>query len=459
VYSDALSVRGGRVLGADEGALGPQAAADDARPMVCASRASALALVQTKTVMAQLAAAGLPSVLLEVVTRGDAQPERPIAALGAENVFVTELELALREGRADYAVHSCKDLPSTLAADMALTAISKRDDPRDALCSERFAAFEALPAGARVGTSSPRRRAQLRALRHDLVYEEMRGNVDTRLRKLREGRYDAVVLACAGLNRLGARARYTVPFATDVLVPAVAQGALAVETLRDYPRAARLAAIVNDPPTALAVRAERAFLRALRGGCQVPAGAYASWKGNELHLAAAIAAPDGSHVVRGERAAALGPADVAAAESLGAELAEALLAGGGAALLALGGRPLGGYVFLLPLGPPDAGRLGSAFRAAGAEVVEVPDSAAARSALAGRVPDMVLLPFAGAAGAVDEYLRSLASAGGRPPIAAIEGSASKSAVERGWTPDIVASSAEVGAFVQSVTLYVLESRG
>jgi len=289
--------------------------------------------------MALLAVAGIPSVLLEVVTRGDAQPERPIAALGAENVFVTELELALRAGRADYAVHSCKDMPSTLASDMALTAISKREDPRDAFCSDRFTRFDELPAGARVGTSSPRRQAQLRALRDDLVYEEMRGNVDTRLRKLREGRYDAIVLACAGLNRLGVRARHTVPFATDVLVPAVAQGALAVETLRDHPRAAQLAEIVNDPPTALAICAERAFLRALRGGCQVPAGAYASWKGTELHLAAAIGAADGSRIVRGERTGAPAPGDIGAAESLGSDLAEALLAGGGAELLALGAGP------------------------------------------------------------------------------------------------------------------------
>ena len=154
--------------------------------LVCATRASALAMIQARAVMAALAKAGLPSTVLEVTTRGDAIQDRSIAAVG-ENVFVKELELALRERRADYAVHSCKDLPSTLPDDMALAAVTVREDARDAYCSERYPTFADLPAGARVGTSSPRRRAQLRALRDDLVYDDVRGNVDTRLRKLREG--------------------------------------------------------------------------------------------------------------------------------------------------------------------------------------------------------------------------------------------------------------------------------
>jgi hydroxymethylbilane synthase len=162
----------------------------------CATRASKLALVQARAVMAALAKAGLPSTVVEVTTRGDAVQDRSIAAIGTDNVFVKELELALRERRADYAVHSCKDLPSALADDMTLAAVTAREDPRDAFCSERYASFAELPAGARVGTSSPRRRAQLRALRPDLVYDDVRGNVDTRLRKLREGHYDAIVLAC-----------------------------------------------------------------------------------------------------------------------------------------------------------------------------------------------------------------------------------------------------------------------
>lgn len=428
------------------------------RPLVCASRASPLAMTQTKAVMAQLAAAGIASVVLEITTRGDQLQDRPIAALALENVFVTELESALRDGRADYAVHSCKDLPSSLPADMALIAVSKREDARDAYCSDRYPAFTELPAGARVGTSSPRRRAQLRALRDDLVYEDIRGNVDTRLRKLSDGRYDAIVLACAGLNRLRMHARHTVPFPPDVLTPAVAQGALAVETRAGHPHASQLAVAVNDPSAALAVRSERAFLRTLRGGCQVPAGAYGRWTGGELQLTAVIAAPDGSRVVRGTRTASLDVTDLAAAESLGVELAEALLAEGGAELLAAG-APLAGRVFLLPLAPPPPARIGPALREAGADVVEATDSAAARSALAGRLPDVVLFPFAGAVEPMSEYLDSLRTGGYRPLVAAMGDSTSKTAAEHGWPPDVIASSAEVGAFVQSVTLYVLEHRG
>jgi len=427
------------------------------RPMVCATRASLLAMTQTKAVMASLAAAGVPSVVLEVMTRGDAVQDRSIAALGSENVFVTELEQALRDGRADYAVHSCKDLPSSLPPDMALTAVSQREDARDAYCSERFATFDDLPPGARVGTSSPRRRAQLRALRSDLVYDDIRGNVDTRLRKLHSGDYDAIVLACAGLNRLGIRARHTVPFSIEVLTPAVAQGALGVETRRDHPRAAQLAAVLEHPPTGIAVRAERAFLRALRGGCQVPAGAFATWSGGDLSLWASIAAADGSRVVRGARTAALAAGDVAAAEELGTALAETLLAQGGAELLSPGDGPLAGRTFLLPL-PAAEPRIGPALREAGADVVEAADSAGARSALGGRIPDVVLLPSSGAVRALRDYLEALREDGHRPLVAAMGAAASKTAREQGWPPDIVASSAEVGAFVQSVTLYVLENR-
>ncbi|HEY5427268.1 MAG TPA: hydroxymethylbilane synthase, partial [Candidatus Tumulicola sp.] len=205
----------------------------DERPTTqlrAASRTSNLAIAQTRTVAARLAELGIATTILPVTTAGDRDRRVAIARLGSVNVFVTELEMALREGRADYAVHSCKDLPSDLAADMRIAAISQREDPRDAFCSERYPTFESLPAGAIVGTSSPRRKLHLQALRPDLVYEDIRGNVDTRLRKLADGRYDAIVLAMAGLNRLHARATHTVAFAADAIVPAVAQGALAVET-------------------------------------------------------------------------------------------------------------------------------------------------------------------------------------------------------------------------------------
>jgi hydroxymethylbilane synthase len=430
-----------------------------ARPLVCASRASALAMTQSRAVMARLATAGIPSTLLEITTRGDAVQDRSIAAIGTDNVFVTELELALRERRADYAVHSCKDLPSLLAEDMSLAAITVREDARDAFCSDRFAAFADLPSGARVGTSSPRRRAQLAPLRPDLRYDDVRGNVDTRLRKLREGMYDAIVLACAGLNRLGVRARYTVPFPVDQLTPAVGQGALAIETRRDDPLAQRLDAALTDPATAIAVRAERAFLRTLRGGCQAPVGAHAIWSDGRLTLTAAIGAADGRPVVRGSRNAELAIDAIAGAEELGAALAGSLLAEGGAELLRGGtsAGPLSGRVLLLPRTQDRPSRIAPALRAAGAEVVEARDAAEARTALDGRVPSAILFPSSGSVAAIGEYLGALRGAGERPAVAAMGPASADAAGARGWPPDVVAPSAEIGVFVQSVTRLLLEN--
>ncbi|MDB5042628.1 MAG: hypothetical protein JWN27_3354 [Candidatus Eremiobacteraeota bacterium] len=426
------------------------------RPLVAATRASQLAMTQTKGIMATLARAGIPSTILEVTTRGDAVQDRAIAAIGTDNVFVTELELALRDGRADYAVHSCKDLPSTLAGDMTLAAITRREDARDAFCSERYAAFADLPPGARVGTSSPRRRAQLRALRPDLTYDDVRGNVDTRLRKLRAGDYDAIVLACAGMNRLGVRAAHTVPFAPDQLTPAVGQGALGIETRDGDPLAVRLNAILGDPQTTIAVRAERAFLRTVRGGCAAPIGAHAAWEAGTLRIAAAIAALDGSRVLRAGREAALALEDLAGAEALGIDLAIGLLGAGGAALL--GATPLAGRLFLLPRTQERPSRIAPALREAGAEVVEARDSEGARTALAGRVPNVVLFPSSGAVGAMAEYLAGLRRDGHRPLVAAMGPSSAQTAQVEGWPPDVVAPSAEVGAFVQTVLLFVLEDQ-
>jgi hydroxymethylbilane synthase len=253
---------------------------------VCASRASALALTQTRAVAARLARRGIATTILNVTTTGDRVTDRPLNAIGSENVFVTELENALRERRADYAVHSCKDLPSQLPADMTLVAISKREDPRDAYCSERYPTFAELPAGARVGTSSPRRRAQLYALRDDLQYDDVRGNVDTRLRKLKDGEYDAIVLAMAGLVRLKTRATHTVPFAVEELVPAAAQGALAIEMRAEESDLAHdLRAAVNDDESERCIVAERAALRTLRAGCNAPIGIHARYEGDAMHVA------------------------------------------------------------------------------------------------------------------------------------------------------------------------------
>jgi hydroxymethylbilane synthase len=251
-------------------------AAMPAMTLVCASRRSELATIQSRSVAARLAERGIVTSILGLTTHGDRDRERPIDELGGVNVFVKELEEALRARRADYAVHSCKDLAGVLSPDMRIAAITRRDDPRDAFCSERYAGFESLPPGAVVGTSSPRRRALLAALRPDLRYENLRGNVDTRLRKLAGGAYDAIVLAMAGLNRLGLRATHVVPFPVERIVPAVGQGALAVETRAEEDRLAEtLRSAVNDPSSELCIECERAALRELRAGCSAPLGIYA----------------------------------------------------------------------------------------------------------------------------------------------------------------------------------------
>jgi hydroxymethylbilane synthase len=235
-------------------------------------------MVQTRAVAARLAERGIVTTILPITTIGDRELDRSIDQVGSVNVFVGELESALRDRHADYAVHSCKDLPSALVNDMRLAAISKREDPRDAYCSDRYASFETLPLGAIVGTSSPRRIFQLRAARPDLEFRTIRGNVDTRLRKLATGEFDAIVLAMAGLRRLQTGARHVVPFEVDTLVPAVGQGALAIETrAEDDWIAAQIRDALNDAQTETCVLAERAALRALEAGCSAPLGIYAEW--------------------------------------------------------------------------------------------------------------------------------------------------------------------------------------
>lgn len=428
--------------------------------LVCATRASALAMWQTRHVIATFAQAGLISTVLQISTKGDRVQDRSLAALGTDSIFVKELELALREHRADYAVHSCKDLPSSLPDDMALAAIGPRADPRDAFCSERYASLDALPPGALIGTSSPRRRAQLQALRPDLRFETIRGNVDTRLRKLREGEFDAILLAAAGLKRLGLRATHTVPIAPETLIPAVGQGALAIEVrASDAALAARIHTLFADPATELAVRAERAFLRRLRGGCQAPVGAHAVFADSRLTLDAAIAAPDGSQIVRGKLERNL--TDPADAEALAVELAERLLAEGGAAILrdvaepGFSEAPLSGRLFLLPHGQDRPSQIAPALRGAGAEVIEASDSEGAALALGGRVPSGLLFPSSASVRAVTAYLTRLRDDGARPLVAAMGDASGAAASEAGFPPDVVATEPTVAAFVQSVTQFVL----
>jgi len=401
--------------------------------VTCASRGSALAMVQTREVAARLAERGIATTILTVSTTGDRVQDRPIDRLGTINVFVKELEIALRERRADYAVHSCKDLPSELPGDMRIAAVSRREDPRDAFCSERFERFDALPAGAVVGTSSPRRRNQLASIRPDLEYVEMRGNVDTRLRKLREGHYDAIVLAMAGLNRLGARARYTVPFDADVVVPAVAQGALAIETRANDERiAAELRAAVNDDATELCVACERAALRALRAGCSAPVGVHAQLEANVLRVRGVYAAGDGAGARRAALEAPAGTLEEA--ERLGAELAAQLA------------PPLAGRTVLLPRTQDRPSSIALALRDLGADVVELRAGDAGPDPAERRV-DMLLFPSSGSVAAAGEYLEKLRSLERKPHVAAMGPQSSEAARAAGFAPDDVSTEASVEAFV------------
>jgi hydroxymethylbilane synthase len=300
------------------GTLNLLSVASSSLHLVCASRASALAMAQAKTVGALLARADIASEILTVTTTGDRDRRTPVHALGATNVFVKELELALRERRAAYAVHSCKDLPSSLAEDMRIAAIPRREDARDAFCSETYERFADLPAGARVGTSSPRRKSQLRALRPDLRYEDLRGNVDTRLRKLRDGTYDAIVVAMAGLNRLGAAATFVVPFSVEELVPCAGQGALAIEVRNDEANLLRmLREAANDAVAERCVGCERSALRALRAGCSAPVGVHAREHCGEMTVDVAYAL--GEDIVRERIDDRVG--DLTEAEALGERLA------------------------------------------------------------------------------------------------------------------------------------------
>jgi hydroxymethylbilane synthase len=292
--------------------------------LVIASRGSQLALWQANWVKHRLDEAGHRSRIEIVKTTGDKITDVPLAKVGGKGLFTKEIEEALLDGRADLAVHSLKDLPTELPEGLALAAVPEREDPRDAIVGKRLAE---LGPGARVGTSSLRRSAQLRALRPDLVIESIRGNLDTRLRKLDLGQYDAIVLASAGLQRLGWGDRIAETLDPDVMCPAVGQGALAIETRASGAGRDAVAAL-DHAATRAAVTAERAVLHGLGGGCQVPIGARALATGGALRIVALVASPDGSTIVRAE---AEGP--TADAQRIGAELAATLLGRGARALL------------------------------------------------------------------------------------------------------------------------------
>jgi hydroxymethylbilane synthase len=270
--------------------------------LVIASRESRLALWQAEHVRAALA--GLyPAVRVEILgmtTRGDEVLDVTLAKIGGKGLFVKELEVALADGRADIAVHSAKDVPMDLADGFRLAAILPREDPRDALVSNDFARLEDLPAGAVVGTSSLRREAQLRSRFPALEIRPLRGNLDTRLAKLDRGDYQAVVLAVAGLKRLGLGARIRAMLDPAVSLPAAGQGALAIECRADRQDLVGLLAPLDDARTAACVRAERAVSRALAGSCQVPLAAHAVVEGDDLWLRGLVATPDGKRIARAE---------------------------------------------------------------------------------------------------------------------------------------------------------------
>ena len=295
-----------------------------------ATRKSPLALWQTEHVAERLRAAhpGLTVELVPLSTRGDEILDRSLAAIGGKGLFLKELEIAMQRGEADCAVHSLKDVPMTLEPGFALAAILPRADHADAFVSNHFDGLDALPQGARVGTSSLRRQAQLRALRPDLQLRDLRGNVNTRLAKLDAGDYDAIVLACAGLQRLGFDARIRARLDAPGWLPAPAQGAIAIETRDDDPRIAALCAALDDAATRTCVAAERAMNRALDGSCHVPVAGLATLQGECLLLQGLVGATADGRCVRAQ---AEGPAD--ASEALGIEVAQALLAQGARALI------------------------------------------------------------------------------------------------------------------------------
>jgi len=334
------------------------------KPLRIGTRGSALALWQANHVSARLAELhGIQGELVRIRTSGDHFQTGSVALVGTKGVFIKELEDALLAGTIDLAVHSMKDVPTEIPSGLAFPAITRREDPRDCLVSHSGSRLSDLPAGARVGTSSLRRQAQLRHYRPDLQMLDLRGNVDTRLRKVAAGEFDAIVLALAGVKRLGASDKVTEILTTEMMLPAVGQGALGIETRSDDRETSNLVAGLDDAETRACVTAERSLMRELEGGCQVPLGALARFLGGqsfssdinslprerasapeasepdrvrsaEILIEAAVFSPDGKDFVRRELR---GSSDDAAA--LGKRLGQILLGAGADRILRLVGRP------------------------------------------------------------------------------------------------------------------------
>jgi hydroxymethylbilane synthase len=307
------------------------------KPLRIGTRGSALALWQANFVRERLEKSfGLAAELVLVKTAGDKFTQASVTRMGLKGVFIKELEDELLDGRVDLAVHSMKDVPTVIPEGLAFPAITKREDPRDCLVSREGRKLAALAPGARVGTSSLRRQSQLRHVRADLDVRDLRGNVDTRLRKLEEGQYDAIVVAKAGMDRLGASDKITEVFSSDVMLPAVGQGALGIEARAADNTLLDVLAGLDDAETRTAVTAERALLAELEGGCQVPLGAWGRIERGELILEACLLSVDGTDYLR--HRANGSPAD---AEAVGRKLGKILLEAGGDRILRVAGRTFG----------------------------------------------------------------------------------------------------------------------
>jgi hydroxymethylbilane synthase len=298
------------------------------RTLRIGTRASKLARWQSDWVAEQLRMRGVAVEIVEITTSGDVQQVGPVAAISGVGVFTKEIQAALLAGDVDLAVHSLKDLPTQQAAGLTLAATPPRENPADALIGANGSTLEILPTGSRIGTGSQRRRAQLLALRSDLIMLDIRGNLDTRLRKLDEGQYDAIVLAAAGLTRLGWADRITEMLAPPRVLPAPGQGSLAIECRADDADAFSALIPLNDAPTRAAVVAERTLLAVLEGGCSAPVAAWGRIAEGELRLDGLVASLDGRQVLR-----ASGASQLADATALGARIANELLQQGAAAIV------------------------------------------------------------------------------------------------------------------------------
>jgi hydroxymethylbilane synthase len=306
------------------------------QPTIIATRESRLALWQAEHVRDLLIQRfGLAVELLGMTTRGDQILDRALSKVGGKGLFVKELEAALEDGRADLAVHSLKDVPMDLPVGFVLAAVMEREDPRDAFVSNRHAGLDELPQGAVVGTSSLRRVVQLLARRPDLRIEPLRGNLDTRLRKLDEDGFDAIVLAAAGLKRLGLASRIRSCFEVDQMIPAAGQGALGIEVREDATALRQTLAGLVHRPTWLAAHAERAVSRALGGSCSMPLAAHAVWQGERLVITAALGHGTDPRQPLLRTTCSATPADAAAATALGEQAAAALRAAGAGQYLAV----------------------------------------------------------------------------------------------------------------------------